>query len=143
MPSSFWVAESLTRMYVLAGSLIWFCKKACARQFRRSERLDPLLHLVSPALAVENMSYLSGAFALAPLRLFATANVGTCLFATNNLLLDLGDGFFFIFRHRGSLGVSNRIESKYEAKGFQTSHKDCYTSPVVQYQVNRGQGTAG
>ena len=71
------------------------------------------LHLVRSTLAIENMPRFAGAFALAPLRLFAAADIGANLVAPDNLLFGCNDGFFLIFRHgqislvsvRGDWGV--------------------------------------
>ena len=49
------------------------------------------LHLVISAFAVEDVSRLSGAFCLAPLRFFATADVGADHVAADSLLLGSGD----------------------------------------------------
>jgi hypothetical protein len=54
---------------------------------------------MSPAFAVEKVPRFSGASALAPLRIFAAAEVGANLVATDNLLFGSGNRFFLIFRH--------------------------------------------
>ena len=62
------------------------------------------------AFAIENVSWFSGAFAFAPLRLFGAANVGASLIATDNLLFGRNDGFFENVSHfqvsLGQFGVT-------------------------------------
>jgi hypothetical protein len=54
---------------------------------------------VNSALAVEDVSRFSGAFAFAPLWLFATADVSADFIAADDLLFRRNDNFFLIFRH--------------------------------------------
>ena len=64
-----------------------------------------LLHLMGSAFAIENVSWLTGAFAFAPLRLFIAANVGAKLIAADNLLFGCWDWVFQNFSHFHSLGA--------------------------------------
>jgi hypothetical protein len=50
---------------------------------------------VRPAFAIENVARFSTAFALTPLRLFATADVRADLIAAHDFLFGCGDRFFF------------------------------------------------
>jgi hypothetical protein len=59
----------------------------------------PLLHFVRSALAIENVSRFSGAFALALSWLFAAAYVRAGLFAPNDFLFWCSDRLFLIFIH--------------------------------------------
>jgi hypothetical protein len=55
------------------------------------------------AFAIENVPRFAGAFSFAPLRLFATADVGANLIAAGNLLFRRydrrSDRYFLLFRH--------------------------------------------
>ena len=57
------------------------------------------------AFAVEDMSWLTAAFAFAPLRLFVAADVGANLIAADNLLFGRWDWVFQNFSHFHSLGA--------------------------------------
>jgi hypothetical protein len=57
------------------------------------------LHLVGPAFAVEDVSRFSDASVLAPLRIFAAADIGANLLAANDLLFGRSDGLFLLVRH--------------------------------------------
>jgi hypothetical protein len=73
------------------------------------------LHFVRSAFAIEDVSWFSGTFAFAPLRLLAAANVGANPVATDNLLFGRGR-FFLCFRHFISLDsvlVNNGIGAEW------------------------------
>lgn len=78
-------------------------------------RLVSLLHLMASALAIENVSRFSGAFAFATTWLIAAADVGANLVAADDLLFWRSDRFLLDFSHfHGSLGGVGigRIECK-------------------------------
>ena len=75
----------------------------------------PSLHLMGSAFAVENVSWLTAAFAFAPLRLFVAADVGADLIAAENLLFGCCDSVFQNFSHffgflGGVLGIGLRMD---------------------------------
>ena len=72
-----------------------------------------LLHLMRSAFAIEDVPRLASAFAFAPLRLFAAADIRASFVAAENLLLGRGDRLFSRFRHfqLPLVESGNRVES--------------------------------